>query len=110
VASTCLTCASGARADRISNCPRPPDVDRVGGDPPRRTPPRRELIKDGSRPFLLPVLTAAAAYWSTLTARATTSAVVDRAMIDWNDIRALAHLLSGMVSVGEKANPLVRLT
>lgn len=49
-------------------------------------------------------------YWSTFTARATTRAVVDSAMIDWNDIRALAHLLSGMVSVGENANTLVRLT
>ena len=49
-------------------------------------------------------------YWSTFTARATTRAVVDSAMTDWNDIRALAHLLSGMVSVGENANTLVRLT
>ncbi len=44
-----------------------------------------------------------------LTARATTKAVVDRAMALWTAINALAHRVSGIVSVGEKAVALVKL-
>lgn len=46
-------------------------------------------------------------YFNTLTARATTSAVVDTATIDCTVIIVLAQRDSGMVSVGENATTLV---